>query len=114
VLGSLVFLRVPVQLVASGMRELLSMAPSPDVVDELRAVVGEVADRAGFEDAVLRAARVGSRMDIEIDFLLGASARSLTVTDCDAVRQEVHERLAALGLERSVVVTFTGERRWTE
>jgi predicted Co/Zn/Cd cation transporter (cation efflux family) len=53
-------------------------------------------------------------MDIEIDFVLGPESTVVTVADCDAVRSDLHERLAALGYERSVVVTFTTDRRWAE
>jgi cation diffusion facilitator family transporter len=112
VLGSLVFLRVPVQLVAGGMREVLAMSPAAGVVEQIRSRVGAVADQRGFTDAVVRAAKVGSRMDIEVDFVLGDRARTLTVAQCDEVRQEVHDGLAPLGFDRSLIITFTGERRW--
>ncbi|MEO7234237.1 MAG: cation diffusion facilitator family transporter [Lapillicoccus sp.] len=114
VLGSLVFLRVPVQLIVSGIREVLSMAPPADVLEDIRARVRDVGDRFGFDEPVVRAAKVGSRMDVEVDYVLGDDARTVTVADCDAVRQEVHDRLAEVGYERSVVVTFTGDRRWAQ
>ena len=37
---------------------------------------------------------------------------SRTVADCDRVRQDLHDRLAALGHERSVIVAFTTDRKW--
>ncbi len=76
--------------------------------------MNDVGQQFGVEDSVVRAAKVGSRMDIEVDYLLGDAARTLTVAECDTVRQLVHDRLAEVGMERSVVVAFTGERRWTE
>ena len=54
------------------------------------------------------------RMDIEIDYVVGPASRVVTVADCDAVRSDLHERLAALGYEKSVVVAFTTDRRWAE
>ena len=53
-------------------------------------------------------------MDIEIDFVLGPESTVVTVADTDAVRSDLQERLAALGYERSVAVTFTTDRRWAE
>jgi predicted Co/Zn/Cd cation transporter (cation efflux family) len=49
-------------------------------------------------------------MDIKIDFVFGAAIR--TIASSDTVRQGLHEQLAALGYERSLVVTFTADRRW--
>ena len=51
-------------------------------------------------------------MDIEIDFVVGAESTVRTIADSDTVRQDLYERLAALGYERSVVVTFTADPRW--
>jgi predicted Co/Zn/Cd cation transporter (cation efflux family) len=51
-------------------------------------------------------------MDIEIDFVVGADSPVRTIADSDSVRQDLHEKLAALGYERSVVVAFTADRRW--
>jgi len=90
------------------------MSPPADVQAELRACVDEVERRYGFQESFLRAAKVGGRVDIEIDFVLGQESRVVTVADCDAVRSDLHECLAALGYERSVVVTFTTDRRWAE
>jgi predicted Co/Zn/Cd cation transporter (cation efflux family) len=53
-------------------------------------------------------------MDIEIDYVVGAESAVRTIADADTVRQDLHDQLAALGYERSVVVTFTADRRWAE
>ena len=49
-------------------------------------------------------------MDIEIDFVAADSAVR-TIADRDTMRLDLHEQLAALAYERSVV-TFTADRRW--
>lgn len=56
--------------------------------------------------------KVGSRVDVEVEFVVGVHSTVSTVADCDAVRLDLHERLAALGHERSVVVAVTADRRW--
>jgi cation diffusion facilitator family transporter len=112
VLASLAFLGVPVRLMTGGMREVLSMAPPAAVLAELRARIDAVAEQFGFEEAFLRAGKVGGRMDIEIDFVLGPRSLVQTVEECDAVRQVVHDRLSELGYEPSAVVAFTNDRRW--
>lgn len=112
VLVSVGFLRVPVGLVTAGMREILSMSPPATVLDELRACVDAVRTRYAMPESFLRASKVGSRLDVEIDFVVDEASTVRTVADCDAVRSDLHERLAALGHERSVVVAFTTDRKW--
>ncbi len=114
VLVSTAFLVVPLRLIIGGMREVMSMSPPEDVQSHLRAAVDEVGTRYGLEESFVRAAKVGGRMDIEVDYLVGPESRVVTVADCDAARSDLHERLAALGYEKSVVVAFTTDRRWAE
>ncbi len=111
-LVSLAFLWVPMKLIVSGLREILSMAPEAEVLAQLRACVAAVEERYAFSESFLRASKVGDRMDIEIDFIVDAESTVRTIADSDTVRQDLHEQLAALGYERSVVVTFTADRRW--
>ena len=114
VLVSAAFLVVPLRLVIGGMREVMSMSPPEDVQSQLEAVVDDVAQRYELQESFVRAAKVGGRMDIEIDFVLAPESTVVTVADCDAVRSDLHERLAALGYEKSLVVAFTTDRRWAE
>ncbi len=112
VLGSVVFLKVPVTLVIDGMRELMAMAPPEPVLDALQAVVDAVRERYAFDDATLRAAKVGGRVDIDVAFVVGADSPVRTVEDCDGVRSDLHDRLVTLGYERSVAVSFTADPQW--
>ncbi len=114
VLVSLLFLRVPAGLVARGMREVLAMSPPEETMSALQATVDEVRDRYRMRESFLRASQVGSRVDVEIDYLVDDGSAVHTVADCDEVRSDLHERLTALGHERSVVVAFTTDRRWAQ
>jgi len=114
VLVSAAFLVVPFRLVIGGMREMLSMSPPEEVQSRLREVVDDVGQHYGLRESFLRAAKVGGRMDIEVDYVVGPESSVVTVADCDAVRSDLHERLTALGYEKSVVVAFTTDRRWAE
>ena len=114
VLGSVVFLKVPVTLVIGGMRELLVMSPPAPVLESLQAVVESVRERYAFDDAVLRASKIGGRVDVEVAFVVGSQSEVRTVADCDGVRGDLHDRLTALGYEQSVTASFTGDARWAE
>lgn len=112
VVASAVFLRVPLALVLGGLREILTMSPPTATMAELQGCVDAVEERYGFAESFLRASKVGSRVDVEVEFVVGVHSTVSTVADCDAVRLDLHERLAALGHERSVVVAVTADRRW--
>ena len=114
VLVSLLFLKVPAKLIIGGMREIMSMSPPAEVLSGLQAVVSEIETRFGFAESFLRASKVGARMDIEIDYVLGEDSTVQTVAECDQVRQELHDRLADLGYGQSTVVSFTTDRRWAQ
>jgi cation diffusion facilitator family transporter len=109
---SVVFLRVPARLVAGGLGEILSKAAPAGTLEELQACVDAVGQRFGLGESFLRAAKVGSRVDVEVDFVVDPDSPVKTVADCDRVRQDLHDRLAALGHDRSVVVAFTTDRKW--
>jgi cation diffusion facilitator family transporter len=109
---SLAFLWVPVKLIISSLREILSMAPDAEVLERLRACVAAVEERYAFSESFLRASKVGGRMDIEIDFVVGAESPIRTIAESDTVREDLYEQLAPLGYERSAVVTFTADPRW--
>jgi predicted Co/Zn/Cd cation transporter (cation efflux family) len=112
VVVSLLFLRVPARLVGGGMREILAMAPPPETRAELEAAVEAVRERFGLAESFVRASKVGGRVDVEVDYVVGEDSAVRTVAECDEVREVLHERLAALGHERSLVVAFTADRRW--
>jgi predicted Co/Zn/Cd cation transporter (cation efflux family) len=112
VLVSAAFLVVPVRLVIGGLREVLAMAPPVAVQAQLQACVDAVAERFGMRESFLRASKVGGRVDVEVDFVVGDAM--CTVADCDVVRQALHDRLTAVGYGRSVVVAFTADRKWAQ
>jgi cation diffusion facilitator family transporter len=109
---SVAFLWIPVRLITRALREVLSMAPPHALRDDLQARVDAVAQRFALGESFVRASKVGNRLDIEIDFVVGADSPVHTVADCDKVRQHLHDRLGDLAEERSVVVAFTTDRRW--
>jgi cation diffusion facilitator family transporter len=113
VLVSAAFLWVPVKLIIGAVREIIGMAPQEEVLDVLQQSVREVGREFGLPEPSLRAAKVGGRMDIEIDYVVGEDSAVRTIADCDAVREQLYARLAALGLERSLLVSFTTDPRWT-
>jgi predicted Co/Zn/Cd cation transporter (cation efflux family) len=112
---SLAFLRVPARLLAEAMREVLGMAPSADIQRQVRSCVDEVRLGYRFAESFLRCAKVGGRLDVEVDFVVDDGSSARTVWQFDEVRADLARRLERLGLPgyaMSMSVGFTADRKW--
>lgn len=112
VLVSAAFLPVPARLVVGGFREVLTMSPPPALLGRIQDVVAEVEAAHCFAESFVRASKVGGRLDVEVDFVLDDSSTARTVHQFDAVRAELRDRFAELGLPASMSVGFTADRTW--
>jgi cation diffusion facilitator family transporter len=111
-LVSAAFLPVPAKLVVGAFRELLAMAPPPHLQARIRAVVRDVERSYGFTESFVRASKVGGRLDVEVEFVVGDDSTAQTVHQFDAVRADLEERFGEFGQLISMSVGFTADRRW--
>jgi cation diffusion facilitator family transporter len=109
---SAAFLPVPLRLGTQSLREVLTMAPAPDLRRRLAEHVAEVEREYGFAESYLRTSKVGSRLDVEIDFVVPETARAQCVRDFDEVRADLHDRLRRLAPVTAMTVSFTADARW--
>lgn len=109
---SAAFLWLPAKLLRAGFREVLTMSPAAPILEQLRTCVSDVEQHYGFAESFLRTSKVGRRLDIEIDFVVGGASRAQNVQDFDRVREDVQARLEPLGYQTSVIVAFTADRKW--
>lgn len=109
---SAAYLWVPARLLAGGLREVLTMSPEPAIQERLWSCVRDIEASYGFVESFLRSSKVGGRVDVEIDFVVGDGSRAHDVWAFDAVRQDIADRLAELPYATSVAVAFTADRRW--
>lgn len=112
ILVSAAFLRVPARLLAGGFREILTMSPPQSINEQLQACASEVEKYYHFVESFLRASKVGSRLDVEMQFVVGDDSAAHDVHAFDDVREDIARRLEPLGLERSITVSFTADRKW--
>lgn len=108
---SAAFLVVPARLLTAALREVLTMSP-PALREELLACVEDVRRERGFAESFLRVSKVGSRLDVEVDFVVTPDSTAQTVIDFDAVRADLRDRFLAVGQDPSVSVGFTADRSW--
>jgi cation diffusion facilitator family transporter len=109
---SAAFLPVPLRLGTRGLREILTMAPAQELRDRLEGHVTQVEHEYGFAESFLRTSKVGSRLDVEIDFVVPDTARAQCVRDFDRVRADLHERVHRLAPVTAMTVSFTADRKW--
>ena len=112
VLTSAIYLKIPARLASEGLREVLTMSAAPAVREQVTAVVDDVAREWALAEPVVRLSKVGSRLDVEVVFLVEAASTARTVEEFDRVRAELDERLRATGLEPWMSVEFTADPRW--
>ncbi|MGF6880546.1 cation diffusion facilitator family transporter [Nocardia sp. GAS34] len=111
---SLIYLWIPLGLFRSGFREILTMAPPEPMLHELRDLGERIRARAGFEESIVRASTVGSRVDVELAFVVGAAAARRDIDYFDGLRAEIDHDLHTLGHRYSTSVVFTAQRRWVQ
>jgi len=112
VLTSAIYLKIPARLASEGLHEVLTMSAAPAVRDQVLAQAADVARTWGLAEPVVRLSKVGSRLDVEVVFLVEPGSTARTVEEFDRVRAELDERLRATGLEPWMSVEFTADPRW--
>ncbi|WP_171013097.1 cation transporter [Microbacterium sp. 2FI] len=88
---------LPISLVRSGVGELLEGAPAPSTTAVVENAVAEVTAERGLTAPVVRAAKLGHRLYLEV--IYHVEAGSWTIDQQDEIRQDILARLGDLGLE---------------
>ncbi|WP_404431012.1 cation transporter [Microbacterium lacus] len=88
---------LPISLVRSGVRELLEGAPPASTSAKIDEAVATITAEYGLDAPVVRAAKLGHRLYLEV--IYHVEAGRWTIEDQDAVRSSILARLTELGLE---------------
>jgi predicted Co/Zn/Cd cation transporter (cation efflux family) len=111
-LGSLYFISVPLLRFASSVRELLMMAPAGDIKDALQERIDGIAHAHGFTRAVVRVAKIGRELVVDIAFLVPDGFGKVDIDQLDRIRTEVRDNLSELGYKMWMNVLFTKDSYW--
>jgi predicted Co/Zn/Cd cation transporter (cation efflux family) len=112
VLASVYFVRVPLARFISSMRELLLMAPTGDIQEQLKTHIDAIARTHHFPAVVVRSTKVGRELAVDIAFLAPADSGKVDIEELDRIRAEVEESLSGLGFILWMNILFTRDRRW--
>jgi predicted Co/Zn/Cd cation transporter (cation efflux family) len=111
-LASLYFIRVPLVRFVSSIRELLMMAPEDEIKDALQDRVDEIASDHGFRLAVVRSAKIGRELTVDIAFVVPDDWGQVDIVQLDKIRSQVRDSLSDLGYRIWMNVLFTKDRYW--
>ncbi|MCU0262132.1 MAG: cation transporter [Candidatus Nanopelagicales bacterium] len=89
-------LPAPVRMLRQSFRELLEGAPGPEVTDPIDAAVDRVRSEFGLPEPTTRMGKLGRKVYLELDFLVGAT-EGWTVDHADQVRRRLLTDLAEPG-----------------
>jgi len=112
VLASAYFIHVPLTRFVSSMRELLLMAPTDDIQEQLNTYLEAIARTHGFSEVVVRSTKIGRELAVDIAFLAPADSEKVDIDELDRIRDEVEQSLAGLGFTLWLNILFTRDRRW--
>ncbi|MGQ7272862.1 cation diffusion facilitator family transporter [Marinobacter sp. V034] len=112
VAASVFFIRVPVSRLVYSVRELLMMAPSEDLQEDLRTRIDAVAANHRLPNAVIRMAKVGRELAVDITFITPNDFGPVDIGELDNVREELYGSLSEAGFKLYMNIVFTKERRW--
>lgn len=88
---------VPWRLLTSGGREILEAAPPAEVSRGIEAEARRIAGEFGLGEPIVRATKLGRRLYVEVDFLVGAG--EWDVSEEDKVRRSLIAGLDPLGYD---------------
>jgi len=112
VLACVYFIRVPLSRFISSMRELLLMAPSSDVQEQLHTRIDAIAKAHRFVEVKVRSSKVGRELAVDVSFLVAADSDNVDIGELDRIREEVKQSLSELGYRLWMNILFTKDRRW--
>lgn len=104
--------RMPIKVLPAAVRDVLLIAPDPEVQARFRAVVEAEAAAAGISRWKLHLARLGEGFDVELNFVVPADF-AMTAAQLDALRARLEARFGLPPHRLWLTVTFTADPRWS-
>ncbi|MDQ0257825.1 cation diffusion facilitator family transporter [Evansella vedderi] len=108
------FIKVPIVEITRAFREVLEMSPDQVIETNFKKVVNSIETRYQINESILRIAKVGNKLFIEIDFILNPQSKIVTIADQDKVREEIIQQTKGLVYKKWLTVSFTNDKRWAQ
>ncbi|UTR08623.1 cation transporter [Evansella sp. LMS18] len=106
------FIKVPLTEIVKAFKEVLEMAPDKEIQQQISGTIKKVTAHHNFEESFLRVSKVGSKLYVEVDFVLQTESNVKTVEQQDQVREEIADGIKKINYDKWLSVSFTKDRKW--
>lgn len=112
IMVSAYFLKVPFSNIWKQIKELIDMKADEKYMTLCKQIVEKVETKYDFHESFLRVSKSGSKLFIEIDFVVLPTGWHPSLQDQDDIRQEILDYLQPITLKKWLNVGFTLDRKW--
>jgi predicted Co/Zn/Cd cation transporter (cation efflux family) len=110
----LLFVSTPLFEMKNCIKELMQARPSEEITSLIAATVKKINYGYVFSDKVLRLGKVGSKIRIEIDYVIEKGSTLDSISEQDRLRSQLTQAFAELPYGKWINVNFTSDIKWTE
>jgi len=110
----LVFASSPVVGIRDCVKELMQTNLPNDMAGDITERIEKINNDYDFSDRVLRLAKVGSKIIVEVDYVVRGNSQLDSVSEQDRLRGRFAQAFAELPYKIWMNVNFTSEAKWTE
>lgn len=113
IIVTLFFIKLPVIDLINNIKELLLMAPDDEVLKTINSVVNTIKINNHFDDILLRTAKRGRIISIEVNFISHNPNLKLSMYELDLIREELETELEKeINYEQWLTITFMNNEKW--
>ncbi|AJD90337.1 hypothetical protein JMA_10200 [Jeotgalibacillus malaysiensis] len=106
------FIKVPVTEMMKSGREILEMSPDQIIQSQIEAITEDLEKKYDFQESIVRVAKVGGKLFVEIDFVVSPQSSIQTVKMQDQIRSEFSNKIHHMKYTKWLTISFTGDRKW--
>lgn len=114
ILITLFFAKSAVVSVRNCVRELLTATPDQEISGAICEKLDALQPGYDYSNRFLRLGKVGSKLVIEVDYVIEKDSQLDSITAQDRLRKQLNRQLADLPYEKWINITFTGDPKLTE
>ncbi|MDT8860789.1 cation transporter [Alkalihalobacillus sp. MEB130] len=108
------FLKTPIVEMTKAFREVLEMSPDQSIEAKFKKVITPIEKKYQISESILRIAKVGNKLFIDIDFILGPQSKMVTIADQDKIREQIIQHTRDLVYKKWLTVSFTNDKKWAQ
>lgn len=113
IIVTLFFIKLPIIDLINNIKELLLMAPDDEVLDIINKIVDFIKIENHFDDFLLRTAKRGRIISIEVNFISHNPNLKLSMYELDLIREELEKALEKkIQYEQWLTITFMNNEKW--